>query len=119
MSLLALRPGNPMARVLGATLIFEVIVAGLGAFGMVFVSNRSIALAALTSGLVALACLGAAATLRRRAGYVLGWAAQVALVLLGLLTAMMFLVGGMFALIWVMSFVLGRRIDAGALQSRP
>jgi hypothetical protein len=46
------------------------------------------------------AALVAAALLRSRVGYVLGWIAQVAGLALGLLTPMMFIVGTLFAAVW-------------------
>ena len=45
-------------------------------------------------------------------GYLLGWVTQVFAVAMGLLTPWMYWLGGMFALLWVVSFVLGRRIEA-------
>ncbi|MFZ0529437.1 MAG: DUF4233 domain-containing protein, partial [Propionicimonas sp.] len=44
-------------------------------------------------------------------GYPLGWLTQVVAVALGFATPMMFAVGGMFALLWVVCFILGRRIE--------
>ena len=44
--------------------------------------------------------------------HLLGWAAQVAAVSLGVLTPWMYAMGIIFALIWIMSFVLGKRLDA-------
>ena len=45
------------------------------------------------------------------AGYYLGWVAQPVGILLGLLTAPMFVVGEMFLGLWVLGFVLGKRLD--------
>lgn len=56
-------------------------------------------------------CLAASGTLRRPFGWVLAWAAQVACIALGFAVAMMFAVGAMFALLFVISFVLGRRLE--------
>jgi hypothetical protein len=49
--------------------------------------------------------------LRRPWGYTVGHLIQVASVALGFLVPAMFFVGGMFALLWVSAFVLGRRIE--------
>jgi len=59
-----------------------------------------------------LLALAAAATLRGRLGLPLGWLTQAVAVGLGFATPMMFLMGGVFALLWSVAFVLGRRLDA-------
>jgi membrane protein implicated in regulation of membrane protease activity len=51
-------------------------------------------------------------------GYILGWAAQLAGLALGFLTATMFIVGALFAAVWVLSFVLGKRLDS-RLETSP
>ncbi|MFC6358654.1 DUF4233 domain-containing protein [Luteococcus peritonei] len=109
---MSLAPDNPMNRAMLSTLVCEAIVFGLAFPGMVIVSEISVLAAALGTGLAVLLCLLACARLRRPEGYPLAWAAQAAGVLLGFLTPMMFLVGAMFLAIWVVSFVLGRRIEA-------
>ena len=62
----------------------------------------------------AVLALLAAGLLRRPAGYPLGWLTQLVGVGLGLLTPSMFVVGLMFAALWVVSFVLGKRLDGRA-----
>ena len=62
-------------------------------------------------GGAALLALVAAGTLRRPTGYYVGWVTQLVGVALGFLTSPMFVVGVMFAAIWVISFVLGKRLD--------
>lgn len=105
---------NPMRVVLLTVLIFEVVVFGLAVPVMILVSGVSPAVAALTGGGLALLALIAAALLRRPAGYLVGWAVQPLGILLGLLTGAMFVVGTMFAGLWVLSFILGRQLAAGA-----
>lgn len=106
-----LNAGNPMVRVLTVTLIFEAIVFALSIAGMVQVSRldpgRSVAL----GGAATLLALVAAGTMRRPIGFPLGWLTQAVGVCLGFTTRWMFLMGGIFALLWVVSFVLGRRLD--------
>ncbi len=65
-------------------------------------------------GGAALLALVAAGMLRQPWGYPLGWVAQIAGIALGLLTSAMFVVGAMFAAIWLISFVLGKKLDARA-----
>ena len=61
---------------------------------------------------IALSLIAVMARLRRPDGYPIAWAAQLVAVLLGFLTPAMFLMGAIFLVIWVVSFVLGRRIEA-------
>lgn len=101
---------NPMGRVLLSVLAFEAIVFGLAIAGMIQVSGLPMGLSfGLGLGAAALAIV-AAALFRRPAGYPLGWLTQLVAIGLGLATPMMFWVGGMFALLWVVCFALGRRI---------
>lgn len=115
MSALTLQPGNPMTKVLVSIVAFEVIVFGLAFPGMILIDHVPVA-TALVGTLVACAlALASAVTLRRPVGFVLGWVTQVAGVLLGLLTPWMYVMGAVFALIWLSSFILGRRLDARAV----
>jgi hypothetical protein len=106
-----LSPGNPMRVVLMTVLIFEVIVFGLAIPVMIFVSNVPAAAAAGFAGGAAVLALVAAGLLRSRVGYVLGWLVQLAGLALGLLTTSMFIVGAILAGVWLLAFVLGKRLD--------
>lgn len=103
---------NPMRVVLLSVLIFEVVVFGLAAPVMILVSGVPADLAALGAGGAALLALVSAGLLRRPVGYLLGWATQPIGILLGLLTPAMYVIGTLFAGLWVLSFVLGRRLEA-------
>lgn len=109
---MSLSNDNPMRRVLAALLVFEVIVFALAAVGMVAVGDAQLPTASLLGVGSCLLALAAAATLRGRLGLPLGWLTQAVAVGLGFATPMMFLMGGVFALLWVVAFVLGRRLDA-------
>ena len=111
---LALTPRNPMRVVLLSVLLFEVIVFALAIPVMILVSHTAAVPAALSGSGAALLALVAAGLLRKPVGYPVGWVAQLAGVLLGFLTPAMFVVGAMFAALWVVSFVLGKRLDARA-----
>lgn len=102
---------NPMNRALQTLLVFEVVVFGLALPGMVLVDDVPLtpALAAVLAG--AVLALAASAGLKRSWGHALGWVVQVVGIAMGLLTAMMYAVGIVFAVIWVTSMVLGRRIE--------
>jgi len=110
-----LRPGNPMRSVLLAILIFEVIAFSLAIPVMIRVSQTSIGLALGLGGGAALLALVAAGLLRNPAGYLVGWTVQLIGLALGFLTTPMFFVGAMFLALWLLTFVLGKRLDRPAV----
>ncbi len=110
--MLTLGPSNPMRNVLLAVLIFEVIIFGLSVPVMIFVSSVSGELAAIAGGGAAVLALVSAGLLRRQTGYYVGWVTQVVGIGLGFLTYGMFVVGILFASLWLLTFVLGKRLDA-------
>jgi Protein of unknown function (DUF4233) len=110
--LITLEAGNPMRVVLMTVLIFEVIVFGLAIPVMIFISEVPAAAAAGFVAATATLALVAAALLRTPLGYILGWLVQLAGLALGLLTTTMFIVGAVFAAVWVLAFVLGKRLDS-------
>lgn len=104
--------GNPMTRTLLLTLIFEVIVYILAIPGMIQVDGLPL-LPAFASGIGAALLAGAAAgMLRRPVGWPLAWAAQLAGIALGLLTPWMYVVGGGFAALFLVEFLLGKKIES-------
>jgi hypothetical protein len=107
---------NPMRNVLLAILIFEVIVFGLAVPVMIFNSDVPPGLAGGLGGAAALLALLSAGMLRTSAGYLLGWLTQLVGLALGVLTPTMIFVGALFAGLWVLSFVLGKRLDAQPSQ---
>jgi hypothetical protein len=118
LAVITLSAGNPMRVVLMTVLIFEVVGFGLAIPVMIFISGVPAAAAGGLGGGAALMALVAAGLLRFWAGYLLGWIVQLAGLALGLLTPMMFIVGAMFAAVWVLSFVLGKRLDS-RMQASP
>lgn len=112
MAVIILSAGNPMRVVLMTVLIFEMIVFGLAIPVMIFVSNVPAAAAAGFGGGAAVLALVGAGLLRSPVGYVLGWLTQLAGVALGFLTTLMFIVGILLAAVWVLAFVLGKRLDS-------
>ena len=105
-------PTNPMRSALMSVLIFEVIVFWLGFAGMVQVADVPVGTAALWVGVASLLAIVATAGLRKGWGYPVAWLTQVAAILLGLLTPWMYAMGVVFALIWTISFVLGKRLES-------
>ena len=103
-----------MRVVLLSVLCFEVVVFGLAIPVMIFNSGVPAGAAAGFGGGAALLALVAAGTLRRPFGYPIGWLTQLVGLALGFLTAVMFVVGIVFAGIWLVSFILGRRLEPRA-----
>jgi hypothetical protein len=112
LAVIILSAGNPMRVVLMTVLIFEMIVFGLAIPVMIFISNVPAAAAAGFGGGAAVLALVAAGLLRSGVGYVLGWLTQLAGLALGFLTSLMFIVGTLLAAVWVLAFVLGKRLDS-------
>ena len=108
---MTLDPASPMHMPAMGTLICQVIVIWLGYIGMIQVSDVSMGVGAAWCAVATVLCLVGVVGLRRRWGYLVGWAAQVATIGLGLLTPWMYAMGLIFALIWVTCIVLGRRIE--------
>lgn len=106
------RAGRSARRQFAATmLVLEacvVLFAALVAFGLRAAEPGTVWLLA---GGLALSLLLAAGLLRRPGGYVVGSVLQVAVVAGGLLVPLMFVVGGIFAVLWAVSLRLGARID--------
>ncbi len=111
---MTLGPGNPMNRALRMLLAFEAVIFGLAIPGMIQVSGVGVATAVgLGLGGAVLAIAGAG-LLPRAAGWAIGWLTQLAGVALGFATDMMFWVGAIFLALWVITLLLGRRIEPGA-----
>ncbi len=101
-----------MRGMCAAMLTFEAILLGLSVPVMISVEDVSASVAApLGLGLAAL-CVLTAGMLRRPGAYLVGHGIQVASIALGFLVPVMFFVGGMFAVLWVTAFLLGRKIEA-------
>lgn len=106
-----LDPSSPMRSALMSVLIFEIVVFWLAFAGVMQLGKSSTTAVALScAGATAIAILGIAG-LRRGWGYYFGWATQLAAVALGVYSPWLLAMGLIFALVWVMSFVLGKRID--------
>ena len=101
---------------LSITLVIEAVVlffASLVAFGLKVLEPALPAWAALALGAAGIVVLLATtAVLRYRWGVALGWVWQAALIALGILLPLLYVVGAGFALLWIYCFTRGRRIDA-------
>lgn len=109
---MTLSAGNPMRSVLMTLLFFEIVVFGLSVPVMIFLSDISTSTAIAYGTAAALLALAGALLIRRPVGYLVGWVAQVAGVALGFVISAMFAIGGMFLVLWVITFVLGKKLDA-------
>lgn len=109
---LALAPSNPMNRAMAACLACQVIVFILAFPGMVIVSHTPVWLACVGTIVPLVLCVAACARLKKPGGYLLGWITEAAGVAMGFLTSMMFVAGGLFLVIWTVSFILGRKLES-------
>jgi hypothetical protein len=105
------REKSPRRGMCAAVLTLEAIAVGLSTPVMIGISDIRPAVA-LPLGLgLAVLCVLVAGMLRRESAYVLGHALQVGAVALGFLAPLMFVVGGIFALLWGTAYGLGRKIE--------
>ncbi|MCD4535874.1 DUF4233 domain-containing protein [Nocardioides sp. cx-169] len=105
------RGRSPRRGMCAAVLSLEAITLGLTTPVMITIADVDVA-TALAVGLgLMLACLLVAGMLRGEWAYGLGWAIQVAAVGLGFVVPMMFVLGGIFALLWGTAYLLGRKIE--------
>ncbi len=108
------RPRRSARALFTATLLLSealvVLFAGLVAYGLRLASVREIVVGGAVLALWAI--LAGALVRRGTVGYVLGSVLQVALIATGLVVPMMFAVGGVFAVLWVVSLRVGGQIDA-------
>ncbi|GAA3647727.1 hypothetical protein GCM10022237_04120 [Nocardioides ginsengisoli] len=105
------RQKSPRRGMCAAVLTLEAIAVGLSTPVLIAISDIRPAVA-LPLGLgLAVLCVLVAGMLRRESGYYLGHALQVGAVALGFLAPLMFVVGGIFALLWGTAYGLGRKIE--------
>lgn len=101
-----------MKRIASTILTFEAIVVLLAVPVAVNISNVATATAWMAAGALAFGCAVAAATLREgQLGYVLGSVMQVAAVASGFVVPAMFVLGGLFALMWFILMRIGPQVE--------
>lgn len=94
-----------------ATLSIEIIIifiAGMTAYGLKMAPVMHVG---ITAGVVAALCLLALGLAKRPIGLGLAAAVQVLLVLSGFFIPTMWFLGAVFAVIWIVGVILGRKID--------
>ncbi len=94
-----------------AVLSLEAITLGLTTPVMITIADVSTSTALVVGLGLAVLCLLLAGMLRSPWAYSLGYVVQVAAVGLGFVISMMFLLGGVFALLWTSADYLGRKIE--------
>jgi hypothetical protein len=106
-------------RVLGsAVLAMEFLVMG---FALLLAMESHGALALSLGGALAVAILLTAGAMKKMTGWYLGTIWQVALIAYGVVVPAMYFLGGLFAVLWVCAFYIGRKGEAirAALLANP
>jgi hypothetical protein len=105
------RTRSPRRGMCAAVLSLEAITLGLTTPVMITIADVDAGTAVAVGLGLAVVCLLLAGMLRAEWAYALGWTVQVAAVALGFVIPLMFLLGGIFALLWGAAYFLGRRIE--------
>lgn len=105
------RERSPRRGMCAAVLSLEAITLGLTTPVLITIADVDTG-TALAVGLgLAVVCLLLAGMLRSEWAYAFGWLVQVAAIALGFTIPLMFVLGGIFALLWGSAYFLGRRIE--------
>ena len=102
---------SPRRGMCAAILSLEAVALGLTTPVMISVADVPAGRALLIGLGLAVACVVLAGLLRSEWAYAAGWAIQVGAVAVGFVIPMMFVLGGIFALLWGMGYFLGRKIE--------
>ena len=105
------RSRSPRRGMCAAVLSLEAITLGLTTPVMITIADVSAGTAVAVGVGLAVVCLLLAGMLRAEWAYTLGWAVQVAAVGLGFVIPLMFVLGGIFALLWGSAYFLGLKIE--------
>jgi len=102
---------SPKRGMCAAILSLEAVVLGLTTPVMINLAHVRWQTAVWIGLGLCVACLLLAGLLRWEAAYLVGWLIQVAAIALGFVVPMMFVLGGIFALLWGTAYFLGRKIE--------
>ena len=102
----------PKRALCAAMLTLEAVVLALSVPVMISVEDVDTGLAVGLGIGLAVLCVLTAGLLRRPWAYLVGHALQVGAICLGFVVPVMFLVGAMFAGLWALAYLVGRRIEA-------
>ncbi len=97
-------------RILGASVItMEAFVMG---FALLLAMDNHGVLALTIGGLIALLCILTAGLMKKRIGWIVGSFLQVGLIVYGVVVPIMYFLGALFAILWIIAFFLGRKGEA-------
>jgi Sec-independent protein secretion pathway component TatC len=102
---------SPRRGMCAAILTLEAVALGLSTPVMITVSDVSAGLAVLIGVGLCILCIVLSGMLRRPWAYAAGHLVQIAAVAIGFVVPMMFLVGGLFAVLWFTAYWLGTKIE--------
>ncbi|GAA1791510.1 hypothetical protein GCM10009795_041490 [Nocardioides hankookensis] len=105
------RTRSPRRGMCAAVLSLEAITLGLTTPVMITIADVSAGTAVAVGVGLAVVCLLLAGMLRAEWAYMLGWVVQVCAIALGFVIPLMFVLGGIFALLWGSAYLLGRKIE--------
>ncbi|MFA6298607.1 MAG: DUF4233 domain-containing protein [Nocardioides sp.] len=105
------RQRSPRRGMCAAVLSLEAITLGLTTPVLISIADVAVSTSLMVGLGLMVACLVVAGMLRAEWGYWLGWAIQAAAVGLGFVIPLMFVLGGIFALLWGTAYFLGRKIE--------
>lgn len=108
---------SPRRGMCAAVLCLEAITVGLTTPVLITIADVPVGRALLIGVGLAVVCLLLAGMLRAPWAYALGWLVQVGAIAIGFLVPMMFVLGGIFALLWGMADFLGRKIERERAQA--
>ena len=102
----------PKRALCAAMLTLEAVVLALSVPVMILVEDVDTGIAVGLGIGLAVLCVLTAGLLRRPWAYLVGHALQVGVICLGFVVPVMFLVGAMFAALWALAYLVGRKIEA-------
>ena len=97
-------------RVLASSVLgMEFFVIG---FAMLLINDKHGSLPIWIGALIAILLLASAGLLKKKTGWILGSVLQIALMGYGFFVGGMYLMGGLFAVLWIAAIVVGRKGEA-------
>jgi hypothetical protein len=116
----ATRRGGRMKRLCATVLIMEAVVIWLAIPVALAVDHASPRRAGVAGVVLAVAAVALAALARRRLRWTLigGSVLQAVVIAAGVIVPVMYFLGAIFAALWVIGILLGRRYDPGPLARR-
>ena len=102
---------HPTRTFAATVLCFEALIVFFAGLVAMRLSGTGTGVGLGVPSALAIACLLITGLLRRPWGYTAGWVLQVAMIATGVLVPTMYVVGGLFTLLWWYGLRLGRRIE--------